>query len=58
MKDKGTASQILHLSDRIMVLYEGEIMGIIDREKESCDVEELGLMMCGALKRGEGDELN
>ncbi len=44
-------NEILHLSDRIMVMYEGEIMGIIDRSKEDVDIEELGLMMAGAKRR-------
>lgn len=43
--------EVLNLSDRIMVMYEGEIMGIIDRSKEKVDVEELGLMMAGAKRR-------
>ncbi len=43
--------EVLDLSDRIMVMYEGEIMGIIDRSKEKVDIEELGLMMAGAKRR-------
>ena len=58
-KNKGTGvllisedlNEILNLSDRIMVMYEGEIMGIIDRQKEKVNIEELGLMMAGSLKR-------
>ncbi len=58
-KSKGAAillisedlNEILHLSDRILVMYEGEIMGIIDRSKEEVDIEELGLMMAGAKRR-------
>ena len=37
--------EIKNLSDRIMVLYGGEIMGIVDAETVS--IEELGLMMAG-----------
>lgn len=37
--------EILALSDRIAVMYEGEIVGIIDREQ--ADIEILGLMMAG-----------
>jgi general nucleoside transport system ATP-binding protein len=37
--------EILALSDRIAVLYEGEIVGIVNRE--DADVEMLGLMMAG-----------
>ncbi len=38
--------EILALSDRIAVLYEGEVVGVVDREQ--ADVETLGLMMAGA----------
>jgi general nucleoside transport system ATP-binding protein len=38
--------EILALSDRIAVLYEGEIVGIVNRE--DADMEVLGLMMAGA----------
>jgi simple sugar transport system ATP-binding protein len=34
------------LSDRIAVIYEGEIMGIVDADE--ADVDEIGLMMTGA----------
>ena len=37
--------EILALSDRIGVMYEGEIVGIVDREDAT--VEQLGLMMAG-----------
>ena len=37
--------EIMALSDRIMVLYEGEIMGLVDSEETSR--EEVGLMMAG-----------
>ncbi len=43
--------EILNLSDRIMVMYEGEIRGIIDASKEKVDIEEVGLMMAGAKRR-------
>ena len=42
--------ELLMLSDRIAVLYEGEIMGIVDAE--NADIKEIGLMMTGA-KRSE-----
>ncbi len=50
---KGTATllisedldEILALADRIAVIYEGEIVGIVDRK--DADVETLGLMMAG-----------
>jgi len=52
-RDKGSAvllvstelDEILTLSDRIAVIYEGQIMGIIDCQ--FADIEHLGLMMAG-----------
>jgi len=38
--------EIMALSDRIAVLYEGQVMGIVPRAE--ADVEELGLMMAGS----------
>ncbi|MFN2135102.1 MAG: ABC transporter ATP-binding protein [Candidatus Promineifilaceae bacterium] len=38
--------ELMSLSDRIAVIYEGEIMGIVNAEE--ADVEEIGLMMTGA----------
>jgi simple sugar transport system ATP-binding protein len=40
--------EILALADRIAVLYEGRIMGVVDRAR--ADVEELGLMMAGSAR--------
>jgi ABC-type uncharacterized transport system ATPase subunit len=40
--------ELLSLSDRIAVLYEGRIMGIVESDKAR--VEELGLMMAGAAE--------
>jgi len=40
--------ELLALSDRIAVLYEGEIMGVLPAQ--NADVEKLGLMMAGALR--------
>lgn len=37
--------EILMLADRIAVIYEGKIMGII--ENENADIEKIGLMMAG-----------
>ena len=37
--------EILNLADRIAVIYEGRIMGIVKRE--DVDVERIGLMMAG-----------
>ncbi len=49
--------ELLSLSDRIAVLFHGEIMGILDADK--ADIETLGLMMAGsrlgsAPLRGDG----
>lgn len=43
--------EILSLSDRIAVIYEGQIVGIMDA-KDATE-EELGLMMAGATRREE-----
>ncbi|RPI94738.1 MAG: ATP-binding cassette domain-containing protein, partial [Chloroflexi bacterium] len=59
---KGTATllisedldEILALADRIAVIYEGQIVGMVDRHQTS--VEELGLMMAGVRKETEGTQ--
>jgi len=51
-------NEILHLSDRIMVIYEGTIMGIIDREREQVNIEKIGLMMSGVLNLERKNEHN
>ena len=43
--------EVMNLSDRILVMYEGEIVGEFD--PKTVDVQELGLYMAGA-KRMEG----
>ena len=40
--------EVMNLSDRILVMYEGEIVGELDPKKTT--VEELGLYMAGAKK--------
>ncbi len=45
--------EILALSDRIAVIYEGEIVGLLPAQE--ADVERLGLMMAGALKEAGHD---
>ncbi len=53
-REKGTAillisedlDEILALADRIVVMYEGEIVGELSREE--ADINQLGLMMAGA----------
>jgi len=43
--------EIMTLSDRILVLFNGEVMGIL--EAESADIEVIGLMMAGTRHKGE-----
>ena len=43
--------EVMSLSDRILVMYEGEIVGEFD--PKTTTVEELGLYMAGAKKQGE-----
>ena len=45
--------EVMGLSDRILVLYEGEIVGELN-PKET-DVQELGLYMSGAKRQGRED---
>ncbi len=60
-RDKGTAillisedlDEIRALSDRVVVLYEGRIVGEVARD--AVDVNELGLMMAGATLQHAGD---
>ena len=59
-RDKGKAillvslelDEVMSLSDRILVLYEGEIVGELDPKKTN--VQELGLYMAGAKKTEKG----
>jgi len=45
--------EVMNLSDRILVIYEGEIVGEFDSERvKSITVEEIGLYMAGAKKKG------
>jgi general nucleoside transport system ATP-binding protein len=44
--------EIMNLSDRIAVIYEGAIIGIVD-PKETTE-QEIGLMMAGSNKTGKG----
>ena len=43
--------EVMNLSDRILVMYEGEIVGELDPKQTT--VEELGLYMAGAKKQGK-----
>lgn len=43
--------EVMNLSDRILVMYEGEIVGELDPKKT--DVQELGLYMAGAKRQGK-----
>ncbi len=47
--------EVMNLSDRILVMYEGEIVGELDPKQTT--VQELGLYMAGA-KRNTGKEAN
>ncbi len=55
-REEGTAilliseelEELLSLSDRIAVMYEGEIMGIVDAK--DADIHEIGLMMTGTKR--------
>ena len=47
----------MNLSDRILVMYEGQIVGEFDPKKT--DVQELGLYMAGAKRmemKGKGEK--
>jgi simple sugar transport system ATP-binding protein len=46
--------EIMALSDRIAVMYEGEIVGTVDAEEVTR--EELGLLMAGAQLEGEAGQ--
>jgi simple sugar transport system ATP-binding protein len=43
--------EILALSDRIAVIFEGRIMGVLDSDQATA--EKLGLMMAGEISQGE-----
>ena len=45
--------EVMSLSDRILVMYEGEIVGELDPKVTS--VQELGLYMAGAKRNGKGE---
>ncbi len=47
--------EVMSLSDRILVIYEGEIVGEFDPKKIS--VQELGLYMAGAKREAKGGEM-
>lgn len=44
--------EVMNVSDRILVMYEGEIVGEFDPKKVT--VEELGLYMAGSKRKGAG----
>ena len=46
--------EVMSLSDRILVMYEGEIVGELDPKKTT--VQELGLYMAGAKREGGKEE--
>ena len=43
--------EVMNLSDRILVMYEGEIVGEFDPKQTT--VQELGLYMAGAKRQGK-----
>ena len=45
--------EVMNLSDRILVMYEGEVVGEFD--PKTTTVQELGLYMAGARKQGKGE---
>jgi len=45
--------EVMNLSDRILVMYEGEIVGELD--PKTTTVQELGLYMAGAKRDGKGE---
>ena len=46
--------EVMNLSDRILVMYEGEIVGELDPKKTT--VQELGLYMSGAKRNSKEDQ--
>ena len=46
--------EVMSLSDRILVMYEGEIVGQLDPKKTT--VSELGLYMSGAKRDNKGGD--
>ena len=46
--------EVMNLSDRILVMYEGEIVGELDPKKTT--VQELGLYMAGAKRNGKEEK--
>ena len=64
VRDKGKAvllvslelEEVMNLSDRILVMYEGEIVGEFD--PKTTTVQELGLYMAGARKQGKEERSN
>jgi len=44
--------EIMQMSDRILILYEGEVMGIVSSEE--AELGEIGLMMAGTHRKGTG----
>ena len=48
--------EVMNLSDRILVMYEGEIVGELDPKKTT--VQELGLYMAGAKRAEKGETVS
>ncbi|MCL2672332.1 MAG: ABC transporter ATP-binding protein [Clostridiales bacterium] len=47
--------EVMNVSDRILVMYEGEIVGEFD--PKTTTVQELGLYMAGARRQGQAEEV-
>lgn len=62
-RDEGSAvllvsfelDEVMNLADRILVMYEGEVVGDLDPKKT--DVKELGLYMAGAKRNAAKEEI-
>ncbi|MFC0271362.1 ABC transporter ATP-binding protein [Metabacillus herbersteinensis] len=48
--------EIINVSDRIAVIYEGEIVAIVDPKQTT--EQELGLLMAGSIRKKAGEESN
>lgn len=49
----GDLDELLQITDRILVIYEGEIMGEV--KTEEAEIDQIGLMMAGERQQGEAE---
>lgn len=47
--------ELFQVCDRVAVMFEGRFMGIVD--PETCDIDNVGLMMAGSMPKENNDEL-